>query len=167
MSNLGNAIVKIKFNNLALVQWTSSSLYRNFILNLYMAYKLKNWLNNTSNNFTINDCLFNAVKLTTDAVESKFIYNCWEIASDWAGKCSYGDSFAGIVKIFVVDNNSLIQVDIRKDSFLSIRRRSSLSLYYNVDEICKQISLNDNVYNFSIGHRVIEEKVWFIFLTIW
>ena len=102
-----------------------------------MVYKLNSWPNNTSNNFTINDCLFNLVKLTTNAVESKFIYNCWEITSYLAGKCSYVDSFARIVKTFVVDKNSLVQADIRKDSFLSIRRRSSLSLYYNVDEICK------------------------------
>ena len=42
-----------------------------------MAYKLNNWPNNPSNNLTINDCLFNLVKLTTNAVESKLLRNCF------------------------------------------------------------------------------------------
>ena len=118
MSNLGNARVSIKLNNLVLVQQTSSSLYGDFILSLYMAYKLSNCPNNTSNNFTIKNCLFSAVKLTTNAVESKFIYNFQEIAFDWTGKWSYGDDFERIANFFFIDKNSLIQTDNRNNSFL-------------------------------------------------
>ena len=40
MSNLANGRVDLKFNNSVLVQKRFSSLYSNFILNLYIAYEL-------------------------------------------------------------------------------------------------------------------------------
>ena len=42
MSNLANGRVILKFNNYILVQKISSSLYSNFILNLYIVYELNN-----------------------------------------------------------------------------------------------------------------------------
>ena len=50
-SNLANDIVILKFNNSVLVQKSYSSLYSNFILNLYIVYKLNNWPHNLTNNF--------------------------------------------------------------------------------------------------------------------
>ena len=43
MSNLANARVNLKFDNFGLVQKIFSSLYRNFILNLYIVYELNTW----------------------------------------------------------------------------------------------------------------------------
>ena len=42
MPNLANGRIILKFNNSVLVQKNSSSLYSNFILNLYIVYKLNN-----------------------------------------------------------------------------------------------------------------------------
>ena len=52
MSNLANSKVILKCYNSALEQKSSSSLYSNFILNLHIVYKLKNWPPNLTNNFT-------------------------------------------------------------------------------------------------------------------
>ena len=75
MSNLANNRVKLKFNNSGLVQKTLSSLYSNFILNLYIVYELNTWPHNPTNNFTLKNCLFGTVKLTRNADKTKFTYN--------------------------------------------------------------------------------------------
>ena len=62
MSNLANGKVNLKFNNYALMQ-SSSSLCSNFILNLYIFFELNNnWPVNTTNNFTLKNCLFGTIK---------------------------------------------------------------------------------------------------------
>ena len=53
MSNVANGRVILKFNNSVLVQKNPSSLYSNFILNLYIVYKLNSLPHNPTNNFTI------------------------------------------------------------------------------------------------------------------
>ena len=61
MSNLANGKVNLKFNNSVLAQTNSSSLYSNFILNLYIVYELNDWLHDPSNNFSLKNCLFGTV----------------------------------------------------------------------------------------------------------
>ena len=73
MPNLVNGRVILKFNNSVLVQENSSSLYSNFILNLYIVYELNNWPHNPSIIFTQKICLFGTVKLVRNAIKSKFI----------------------------------------------------------------------------------------------
>ena len=50
MSNLGNNKVILKFNNSVLVQKSFSSMYSNFILNLYILCELNTWPYNPTNN---------------------------------------------------------------------------------------------------------------------
>ena len=57
MSNLANGRVNLKFNNSVLVQKGFSSLFSNFILNLYIVYEINTWLRNPANNFTLKNCL--------------------------------------------------------------------------------------------------------------
>ena len=49
MSNLAYGRVILTFNNSVLVEKNSSSLYSNFILNLYIVYELNNWPLDPSN----------------------------------------------------------------------------------------------------------------------
>ena len=84
MSDLANGRVNLKFNDSVLMQ-KNSSLYCNFILNLYIVYELNNWPCNPSNNFAQQNCLFGAIKLTRNAIKRKFIYNGREIAFDEKG----------------------------------------------------------------------------------
>ena len=67
MSNLANGRVILKFNNSCLVEKSSSSLYNSVISNLYIVYDLNNWPRNTTNNFTLKNCLFGTVKLIRNA----------------------------------------------------------------------------------------------------
>ena len=65
MSTLKNGRIILKLNNFVLQQQNYSSVYFNFILNLYIAYEL-NWLRNPGNDFKINNNMKH---------KSKFIYN--------------------------------------------------------------------------------------------
>ena len=80
ISNLANYKVSLKFNNSVLVQ-KHSSLYHNFILQIYIIFEL----NNGSHDFALKNYLFGIVKLIRNTIKSKFINNR-EMAFD--GKCS-------------------------------------------------------------------------------
>ena len=75
MVNLENNRIILKLSNSVLVQQNYSSLHSNFILHLYIASVLNNWPCNPRNDFAIKDCLLGIVKLTTNAIKSKFIFN--------------------------------------------------------------------------------------------
>ena len=72
-----------------------SSLYSNFILNLYIVYELNTWPRNPVNNFTLKNCIFGTVKLVANTIKSKLNYNGRGIAFDGEGSWSFGDDFAG------------------------------------------------------------------------
>ena len=115
MSNLANAKLNLKFNNSVLVQIFFSSLYSNFILNLYIAYELNTWPRNPVSNFTLKNRLFVTIKLVRNAIKCKFIYNGWGIAFDREGLRSF---VARNVVIFGVDNSSSSHTDNWKNNFL-------------------------------------------------
>ena len=74
MSNLANGRVILKFNKSVLMKKKyCSSLRSNFILNLYIVYKLNNWPRNASNYFTLKYCLIGTVKLVRNTIKCKFI----------------------------------------------------------------------------------------------
>ena len=75
MSNLANGRVNLKFNNSVLVKKSFSSLYSNFILNLYIVYQLNTWPRNPANNFILKIVLFGTVKLARNTIKSKLTYN--------------------------------------------------------------------------------------------
>ena len=53
LTDLANGRRSLKFNNSVLVQKKYPLLYSIFILNLYIVYELNNWLNKSTNNFTL------------------------------------------------------------------------------------------------------------------
>ena len=97
--------VILKFNNSVLVQKKSSSLFSNFILILYKVYELIIWPHNPTNNFPLKNCLFVTVKLTINAIKSKFIFNGWGIAFDGESSWNFGDDFARNVVVFGVNKS--------------------------------------------------------------
>ena len=89
MSNLANGRVILKFNIPVLVQSIFSSLYSNFIINLYIVCELINGPRNPTNNFTLKNGLFGTVNLTKNADKNKFSYNGQGIAFDGKGYWSF------------------------------------------------------------------------------
>ena len=113
LSNLANGRAILKLSNSVLMQKvlphftakSSSSLFSNFILHLYIVYELNNWPHNPTNNFTLKNCLFHTVKLVRSTIKREFVYNLQGIAFDGEGSWSFGNNFARNVVIFGVDNN--------------------------------------------------------------
>ena len=104
-------MVNLKFCNSVLVQKSFSSLYSNFILNLYIVCELNNWPGNLTNTFTLKNCLFGTVKLVRNTMKSKFTNNGWGLAFDGEGSWNFGNDFARNVGIFGVDNSSSSHTD--------------------------------------------------------
>ena len=101
MSNLAYGRVNSKYKNVLLVQkGFSSSLYSNFILNLYIVYELNHWPRNPANNFTPKNCLFGTDKLVRNTIKSKFTCNAQEIAFDGEDSWSFVNDIARNVVIF-------------------------------------------------------------------
>ena len=106
MFNLAKGKVILKLSNSVLVRKKSSSLYSNFILNLYIIYEYQSECN-PSNNFALKNALLETVKLVRNTVESKFIYNGSGIAFDRKGSWSFRTDFArNVITFGVVDNSS-------------------------------------------------------------
>ena len=120
MSNLADGRAILKCNNSVVVQNSSSSLYGNFMLTLFIVYELNKWPRNPTNNITLKNCLFGIVKLTRNKEKTKFSHNGPEIAFDRKGWLSFGNEFARDVVIFGVDNSSSSHTDHRKNNFLGL-----------------------------------------------
>ena len=103
MPNLANGRVILRFNNSVLVQKGSSSLYCSFISNLYIVYELNNWPHDTTNNFSLKNCLLGTVKLVRNA-KSKFTYSGQEIAFNGEDSWSFDNDLARNVLTFGVDS---------------------------------------------------------------
>ena len=106
--------------NSVLVQKSFSSLYSNFILNLYIVYGLDTWPRNPVTNFTLKTCLFGTVKITKNAGKSKCIHNVQEIAIDGKDYWSFENDIARNVISFGVDNSSPSHIDNPKNKFLAL-----------------------------------------------
>ena len=69
-------------------------------------YQLNNWPRKSTINFTLKNCLLDAVILTRNEDKCKFTYNYQWIGFHGKGMWSFGNGFARNVKIFGVYNTS-------------------------------------------------------------
>ena len=81
---------------------------------MYIVYELNNWPHDPANNFTLENCLIDTVKLTRNVDKIKFTYNGPGIGFDVKGMWSYGNGFARFVVLFGVDNTSSSHIHNRK-----------------------------------------------------
>ena len=124
------------------MQKNFSSLYNNFILNLYIVYELNTWQHNPTNNFTLKKCLFGTVKLVRNVMKSKFTYNDQGIAFDGEGSWSFDNDYARNIVIFGVDNSSSSHTDNWKNNFLALREGPTQGINDSTGAAGKKISIN-------------------------
>ena len=79
---------------------------------------MKNWSNNSSKHFALKYCLFGTIKLTNQAIRSKFIYSGWETAFDEVGKWNYCNDYARNNTLFGVRSTSSMNTHNYRNSFL-------------------------------------------------
>ena len=87
------------------------------IVNIYIVYDLKLTLN-YDEDFTLENCLFGAVKLTKNSDFDKYKYFLYGTGSDGKGVFSYPTGSFGInAMIFGVDMSSSVDIDNKKETF--------------------------------------------------
>ena len=141
MSKLPNSRVNPKSNNSVLVQKSFSSLYSNFILNLYIVYELNTWSCNLANNFTLKIVLFGTVKLVRNSIKSKFTYNGQRTTFDGEGLWNFGNDFAINIVIFGVDNSSSSTTNNRKNNFLVLGKGPTQGINDSTGVVEKRFSI--------------------------
>ena len=83
--------------------------------NLYISYTLDTWSRGLNTDFTLDNYLFGAVKLTKNADPDKYRYSDYGIGFHVRSQFSLsGSSWGKNVIIFGVDNSSSVHVDNKK-----------------------------------------------------
>ena len=70
-----------------------------------VVYDLDTWPRNPVNNFTLQNCLFEASIIVKNSDKTMWVYKGYGIAFDDAGSWSFGKCFTRNVVIFVDDNS--------------------------------------------------------------
>ena len=117
-------------------------MHSNFILNLYILYKLNTWPRNPINHLTLKNFLFGTVKFVRNAIKSKFTYNGRGIAFNGEGSWRFGNDFARNVIIFGVDNSSSSHTDNRINNFLVLGEGPTQDINDSTGSAEKKISIN-------------------------
>ena len=107
----GYPLLKVKLNENWLKQDSVSFLQKN-VVNVYINYNLDTWSRYLNTDFTLGNCLFDAVKLTKNANPDKYGYSCYGIGFHARSWFSLPDGSWG--KIFIicgVDMSSSAHVD--------------------------------------------------------
>ena len=81
---------------------------------LYRVYELNNWLRNTADNFTLENCLFGTIKIIINADKNKFTYNGQGIRFDGKGMWYVVMILLENVVIFGADNALSSHIDNKK-----------------------------------------------------
>ena len=70
-----NSRIKLKFKGSSLKQEDKAAYTPKNVVNLFIVYVLDTWSSDSSNEFTLKDCLFGTVKLTKNADADKYKYS--------------------------------------------------------------------------------------------
>ena len=138
----------LEFNGGCLKQYKITYNHQK-IVSIYIVYDLKSALN-SNDDFTLENCLFGAVKLTKNADVDKYKYFGYGIGFDGKGVFSHPTgSFGNNTIIFGVDMRSSVHIDNKKRhfnswkgsntrirrSFVNCRKNVINELYCNWEEI--------------------------------
>ena len=102
---------QIKFKGICLKQDSVCFIHGN-VVSLYISYELNTWSRDLSTYFTLDNCLFGAVKLTKNADSDKYGCSSYGIGFNARLQFSLADGTSGKnVAIFGADKSSSVHVD--------------------------------------------------------
>ena len=105
---------QIKFKGICLKQDISCFIHGN-VVNLYFSYELNAWSRDLNTYFTIDNCLFGAVKLSKNTDPDKYSHSGYGIGFDARLQFSLADRSSGEnVVIFGANTSSSVHVDNEK-----------------------------------------------------
>ena len=87
------------------------------------------WSKDLNTDFTLDNCLFGAVKLTKNADPDKYVYSGYSIGFDSRSQFSWADENNGKnAIIFGVDNSYSVHIDNRNKNILVLGKGSKKGL---------------------------------------
>ena len=87
----------------------------------FIVYELNTWSKNLNVDFTLQDCLFGAVKLTTNADADKYFYSAYGVGFDSCLLFLLTNFDWGKYSItFVEDDSSSLHIDDHKKDILDL-----------------------------------------------
>ena len=93
-----NGRINVEFNGNCFVQNKVLHLSNNTVINIYIIYRLDKITNTRNTDYTIQNALFGAVKITNDATDtSKNKYEGYGICFDEGGTFTKGNITNGII----------------------------------------------------------------------
>ena len=126
--SMNNSRIRLEFKGSCSKQ-DNEPFTPNNIVNLYIVYKLKIWLQDLNAEFTLKDCLFGAVKLTKNANPNKYSYSGYGIVFDSHSSfsipnCDWGKN----VIIFGVDMSSSVHANNKNKDILILGKGQTKGL---------------------------------------
>ena len=110
---------RIKFTGSCLKQAKIILFNHKKMVNIYMAYEISVSTRGYDGYFTLENCLFGAVKLTKNADIDKYKYSRYGIGFDRKGNFSFPSGGLGCnIIIFYVDMSSSVHIDNKKKEIL-------------------------------------------------
>ena len=122
---MNNSRIKLEFKVSRLKQDKAYFTSKN-IVNLYIVYELNMWSQDLNAEFTLKDCLFQAVKLTKNANTNKYSYSGYGIGFDSRSvfsvpKFDWGKN----VIIFGVDMSSSVHANNKNKNILILGKKQT------------------------------------------
>ena len=118
---MNNTRIRLKFKGSCLKQEDSAPFTENNIANLFVVYELDRWSRETNTDFTLKDCLFEALKITKNADPDKHKFRCYAIGFDSRSDFLFADgSYGKNAIIFGADMSSSVHVDNKGKDILNL-----------------------------------------------
>ena len=113
------------------------------MVNLFIVYELDTWSRDSNSDFTLKDCLFGAVKLSTNTDPDKHVYTGYGIVFNLRSEFSLSNSSIGKnVIIFAVDMSSSVHIDNKIKDILILGKDPTQGLDDTVLTAEAQYSIN-------------------------
>ena len=125
---MNNSRIKLEFKVSCLKQDKAYFTPKN-IVNLYIVYELNMWSQDLNVEFTLKDCLFQAVKVTKNANTNKYSYSGYGIGFDSRSVFSVPNfDWGKNVIVFGVDMSSSVHANNKNKNILIFGKRQTKGL---------------------------------------
>ena len=116
----GNYKIQVKLSGDCLKQEKGTFTHKK-VVNIYIAYEKNLWPFTVGQDFTLQNSLFGAVQLTTNADPNKYKYSGYDNEFDASGSFTFpdGSGFGKNVIISGVDTSSSVHIDNKKKDILT------------------------------------------------
>ena len=105
--------------------------YLSKLINVYIVYDLDAWPRNPTNNFKLENCLFEATSIIKNSDKENYVHSGYGITLGGASSWSFNNDTVKNVIIFGVDNSSSSHSDNWTNNFLVLDESPTIEINGN------------------------------------